>query len=782
MKRLILVAVLALTSFVVGYITDPAKAYYGQSPGYGYFTGAGYDLSGWEVLNVSCSTGGEYGPYNYYNGEDWCNAMPRDLNTAGELIAFIEGRLANGVPNGSYGFGSGTYGDTRARTGAASIVHTMIGTPSGSRSRPPTAAQMTEWRNLVNQYSAAGRIQWGVNAGFSVNSLYQGTDNSPSPNDVTFYSEWRTGPTIVFTAPNGTVYGIRKACGNPMGGTSLPDLENFTMTGRTTVNDTTVLPGQTITFQHYVRNNGPTATSTSIWWVAERTSPAPTATVGGAANSGTYAAGQEKNVFNHNVTIPANAIPNTQYCERVGWDPVNSAGARDGRGTPACATVQYDFSLTPSVNAVVSSAGAPIAGNIAEPGDTVTFTYAVNNTGLTISQPVTCTYRQATYAGYSTTAPVTLFTPVGANCPPVRTFPGNNTNTTTATEINIPLNTVNQSICKSFTISPVSHTGSPASRTAQACVHVAAKPYTRVYGGDISAGNGLADSSGACTSNANGAVVGWNKRAGGSYAGAGALYAVYAMAAITDFASALGSTAGANAQPPGGLSFANTATNFANGLFGGSLGAVPCIADHYATLPTGATNVTSPVNVSNLTTGSYVGAGTITLAGGGNINPNNRAVLYVDGNVYINNNITFPGTWDVGTAPMFTLIVRGNIYIDNDVIRLDGVYIAQRNGASGGEIHTCATSAAALPLSGNLYTTCNPANQPLVVNGAFMAHQVRLLRTRGSLIQSNAAETSATSQGGEIFNFNPVLWINQPEVNDATTPDYDAIISLPPIL
>jgi hypothetical protein len=254
------------------------------------------------------------------------------------------------------------------------------------------------------------------------------------------------------------------------------------------------------------------------------------------------------------------------------------------------------------------------------------------------------------------------------------------------------------------------------------------------------------------------------------------------MASITDFASALGSAGGANAQPPGGLSFANTATNFNNGLFGGSLGSVPCIADYYGTLPTGTPTITSPINISSLATGSYQASGNVTISNGSIVNPNNRITLYVNGNVYINSNITYAGSWDVSGAPMFRMIVRGNIYVDNDVTRLDGIYIAQRNGASGGEIHTCATSAAALALSGNLYTTCNPANQPLVINGAFIANQVRLLRTRGSLAQSTAGEASGASVAGEIFNFSPVLWINQPAATDAETPDYDAIISLPPIL
>jgi hypothetical protein len=767
----------------VGYGVLSTKAYYGQSPGYGYFAPAGYDLSGWEVMNVSCSASGEYGPYNYNNGNTWCNAIPRDLNSAGELIAFVEGRLANGVPNGSYGFGSGTYGDTRARTGAAALVHTMIGTPTGSRSRPPTATQMNDWRNLVNQYSAAGRINWSTQAySFGVNSLFQGTDNAPSPNDVTFYSEYNDGAAIVFTAPNGTVYAIRRECGNPVGGTSLPDLQDFDMSGTSSVNDNTVFVGQSITFSHSLTNGGPTGTSpTSIAWTTQSASlPAgPWGNVS-SGNAGTFNVETKPNIGNETITVPS-VPPDTQICRRIHWTPDTETGG-SGDSAPACATVQYDYNLNPVINAVVTSGGSPITGNIAEQGDSVTFTYQVNNGGTTISRSTSCTIYGLTRTGYypvpspNDSSSDAGYVQPAHGCP--RVFPANSS--TTLVSETVPASTTNRSICRVLNITPATVAGAP--RSTEVCVYVASKPYVRVWGGDLSAGNGLADASGACTANTEGAVVGWNRRSAGSWSGAGTQYAIYAMDVITDFADALYDPGGAPA--PNGLSFANTNSDTNNGDFGGEFGDASCIADHYSSMPAGTPVLTSPINLSSLTSGNYQASGNVTISNGTIVNPNNRITLYVNGNVYINSGaagIQYSGSWSVANMPLFRLIVRGNIYIDNDVSRLDGVYIAQRNGANTGEIHTCMFGGGFTPpaITGTFFSECD---NKLTVNGAFIAHQIRLLRTLGTLSQSNTSEASTVPYITEVFNYSPALWINQPTTSSTPTSDYDAIISLPPVL
>jgi hypothetical protein len=108
------------------------------------------------------------------------------------------------------------------------------------------------------------------------------------------------------------------------------------------------------------------------------------------------------------------------------------------------------------------------------------------------------------------------------------------------------------------------------------------------------------------------------------------------------------------------------------------------------------------------------------------------------------------------------------------------VYIAQKSGATGGSIYTCATSAAPLPLDGNLYSACN---NKLVVNGIFSANQILLMRTVGSVGQANAGETAGSNNAAEVFNYSPAMWLAQPPGGSTTgSSNYDSITSLPPIL
>lgn len=433
-----------------------------------------------------------------------------------------------------------------------------------------------------------------------------------------------------------------------------------------------------------------------------------------------------------------------------------------------------DYNLNPSITTEVNGDTSATA---AEVGDTLRFIYRVANTGTDPSLNASCTIYANVHNGYFATPS----TPTSGNSPPGYSPPSttcpqsfNPGSTQIATET-IAITAANQTICRSLFVSPASPT--VASRGFERCVPVANKPYARVYGGDVTAGNGLSTAPNLCTNNADAAVVGWNRRGAANYAGAGSEYAIYALNAIRDFAAALGSVPAANAQPPTGLAFANTSTNAGNGAFGGSLGTVPCIPDHYGTRPSATSPV--PANFNDMTTGTYAASGNITL-GSGVVDRNERISIFVDGNVFINGNITYAaGTWNIAEVPSLRLIVRGNVYVGRTVSQLDGLYVAQSNGGGNGGFYTCATSAAALPLSGNLFSLCN---SKLTVNGAVVANQVFLLRTNGTLSQSAAGESSAGGRAAEVFNYNPSLWLRQPFLEEETTPDYDAIISLPPIL
>lgn len=904
MKKRLPLIILAVIVFLVSM---KASETYAIDRGwyYGYFTNS-YDSSGDDVLQNNANDG-----YGHYNGSTGgYDSIPPGINDPEGFINFIIGKLNSTRID----YGTANNATNWDRTGAAFMIQTMIGT---SRNRPPTAGEINDWASRIRALSSAGRINWNTYVCAAPNTFYQISrwDYSSYLNDVAWYNATGCGQSIVFYDGSWNAsYIIRRACANPIG-SPVPLQVPWSGQGRTTVSDgtntgtaITVQPGASLTFNHYIRNNGPGAagmwfatygidTPTNPWtaqyynnltlsgspvltrseqdinyydgsggvppapgvladgfsvrwtrtqnfaagtysfrsnsddgerlyvdgvlilddWVSSGAIPyninrSLTAgthtivyeyfesggpgladleytnyTVLGGTNSGSYSSGQEKLVNTQaGVIVPLNAAAGTQYCRRILWDWRNSSAAGEyglgtaGMGQLACATVAASYNLTPSINVQIN--GGAVAGNRAEPGDTVTFTYAVNNTGNGASSNTACTIYGLSRNGYYTppnpsdSVSDAGFVQPAHGCP--RNFAGA-TNTTLVTET-VPAASIvaNKSVCRSLYVTPAIPAGTP--RYTESCVYVTVKPYARVYGGDVSAGGGLVtspNSPNSCTQNSGAAVIGWNKRSASSYAGAGVQFAVYAISTIFDTASSLGGGSG----PPATLSFRNTSTNVANGNFGGLFGTTACIQDHYSTKPSTTTALPASIG-AGLASGSYSATGNVQLSGGV-INPGTKVNIYVDGNLYIGSNITYAGSgsWTSGNVPMLRLVVRGNVFIDNDVTQLDGLYVAQPNGAVGGTIYTCALGVAPftpMTLNGSLGTQCD---LKLTVNGGFVAKQVHLLRTIGTLRQSNAAEASTSGNIAETFNYNPALWISQPPV-PAGAASYDAINSLPPIL
>jgi len=749
LKRL-LIATLVATAFALGYgavswafiVNSPNR-----NPNYGYF----YNLPDGAGTNVLPAI---------YDGN--ANAIPNYVDTAAEYIGFIEGNLSAG---------SGT----QKGIGAAFIINTMEGGGGPS----PSASTLRQWEQDVYYYEGQGWINWNFSYTYSINTYYQGTGAGNNYVDDAFYYDNGTATTIVFGHDGVIQYTLRRACANPVMNANLNhiDMDVYVMSGSTTVSNASPSPGDTITFSHYVKNTGPNTTApTHIFWGAVQTIPAPE-TYPGGGDAGSFNANQQKNVFNHTFVIPPATPPGTQYCELVAWVPSTSWDSSTPRGSPVCATVSSNYSLTPTVNVTVNG-GSSTGG--AEVGDNVTFTYAANNAGPGGSASVGCTVYGLTKPGsYAVPTPADStsdpgFVSPATGCP--RTFALGNT--TIASETidsgSIAAGNLNKTICRSLYVDPASSGGAAAG--AEACVRIVAKPYARAYGGDVSAGNGLDSGSGACATNAQAAVVGWNRGSANGYAGAGAQFAVMAINQINDFSTALGNSGGATT--PSGLAFANTTTGGSN--FGGSFGSMPCIQNYYGTMP--GSVLALPASVSSMVSGSYAGAGPVTLGGGSIVNPNNRITVYINGDVFISSNITYSGSWSVGSMPLFRLIVRGNIIIDNDVSQLDGLYIAQQNGATGGTIYTCGVNSSGTtpfpPTDPTFYSQCS--HQKLTVNGAFIANQVQLGRTIGTLSKATAGETDAAGSAAEAFNYSPIMWIPQP--SNSSNNGYDAITTLPPVL
>lgn len=762
MKKLLVAGVIFL-GLALGYgavaIAYPPfpPGVYNRMERYGFFLNR-YDPSGDRVWKGVAAWGDE--------------ALPPTIDTADEFIGYVKAKL------------TGPFQSSQDRVGASFIIQTMIGNQGNVGNHPPSAAEIAEWEARVRYAESRNLITWRFDYTYVLNSYYQGCCGGSNWDDDGFYDGPGTAPSIVFGDGSGggfgnVIYAIKWKCANPVGTLSaLPDDMNFNMSGTSSVDDPTVVPGQQIIFTHSLTNNGPTATNPStIGWTTHGgpSSSGPWSNQN-TGNPGTFANGQSRDVSTQTVIVPNNAPPNSQICRYISWAPDTQAGAT-GTSTPVCATVQFDFTLIPTVRVEVNDGATP--GDFAEPGDKVEFIYSVGNSGTTATSNIACTiYGLSRNGFYNIPNPADSTSDAGFVQPPhgcPRTFPAGPSSTDIVTETinSVSAADINKSLCRSLYITPASATGGTASH--ESCARIVAKPYFRVYGGDVSAGGGQTQA-GGCLNNLDASIIGWNRGSGTGYAGAAIQHAGLALGRIYEVATSQGNAGGA-APPPSGLAFTNTAP--VGSMYGGTLGSLPCITDYYD--PTGAQALPS-TNLSSLSgIARYAATGPIAI--NGNINPNQRTVLYVEGDVLISDNILYPGTWNMNSLPLFQLVVLGNIYISQTVTRIDGLFIAQADGGSGGVIYTCANpglpATPVLTTGGLVYTSCRNG---LEINGALMAKQVQFLRTRGTLRSATAGELNTSTNIAEVINFSPSLWLAQPPTISGSNSDYDAITSLPPIL
>ncbi len=308
-------------------------------------------------------------------------------------------------------------------------------------------------------------------------------------------------------------------------------------------------------------------------------------------------------------------------------------------------------------------------------------------------------------------------------------------------------------------------------------------PYFSASGGDVESGVQMDVGGTNCATPADphAGVVSWNQE-NSAFDGAGTQYAAYALNYLQDFASAQ-TTSG---MRPSGLAFSNTVhvndPHSGSDTYGGGFGSESsCVPDYYGTHPATPTytgnHALTPADVA--TTGNtktiYVQGGKLTIASNLSIPNGSHTVLYVDGDVDINNSIQFSGNYPggVGDIPSFAVIANGNIYISKAATQLDGLYVAEPDSSgNNGVVYTCANGSPP-SLDNSLYGNCN---SQLTVNGSVIAKQVWLTRTDGTLYGGTPAEA---------FNFSPEVWLtNPPAVSTGSSGAgaYDAYTSLPPIL
>ena len=377
--------------------------------------------------------------------------------------------------------------------------------------------------------------------------------------------------------------------------------------------------------------------------------------------------------------------------------------------------------------------------------------------------------------------------------------------------INVPGNMqVGDRVCVTVSVSPANGellgpsnmVSSSGSSTQSACSSAVENwPYSKIFGGDVVTGGGF----GTCS--LGGVVRGRNTLPS---AGTSTQYAIFAANQVSGFSSAgLRDPSSSEPIPRKGLTFANDDSSLDYGGNFDSMLDMSCLPDYFGSdIYENAESVSGLGNIRNRIAEpndspeevEYLEAsGNMTNfpPAGLEISNSSRKVLFVDGDITINRNITYDdsGWSDRDEVPYFMLVAR-NIYIAPGVTQLDGVYVAQGDDSSAGRLVTCQAD--------NIFNDCQ---NPLVINGSIVAEDIELTRTRGSLSNANVNEgregqnpfnvggcrwTSDASDAGtlgggscaaEIISFSPEMYlaISQLLVPEESF-DYDSYTILPPNL
>ena len=301
------------------------------------------------------------------------------------FISFIKGKLQNGGAN------------SHDHIGAAFIVYTMLGYEPGNNKNGPSSDEIAEWERRIRSpritIDYSGNIESGINSMvFNDNGL-----------DAMFFWFNVSGPALVFKYDGRDMYYLRLACANPVGDMpGLPEVPEWYINGQSYVklntkstsnrsqgvNAVTAKPGDTVYWDHDLRNTGPDDMERDVTINIDRqdrsieTGEQLSFNSNPAGDRGRGRVGQlfyvNKNI-NHTV---GQGDVGKKLCQLVSW--------RDGAWDDsnwydseyACVNVPYNYSLTPTITDNLLES-IPEGENTVEVGATIP---TVNNGGPTKSK------------------------------------------------------------------------------------------------------------------------------------------------------------------------------------------------------------------------------------------------------------------------------------------------------------------------------------------------------------------------------------------------------------
>jgi hypothetical protein len=681
-----------------------AATWTGRAQHYGYFD----NLYGNSNSPYPSGRGPVIDNNDYAPGDD---AVPLSVTTKAQVYNYLYNKYKN----------PGTYGHPGwDRTGASFVVNTMLGNNPGTGSRAVSAAMWSDLQSRLNANSLSVNVQ-NVSASSygNVNTYYQyGNDDVAWYNDPT-----ESGRALVFTSGGKTVYVLLYKCANPLGSLAgLPKPPQWTITPTTTAQKTLsatnpalaaneVIPGDTITWRHVVKNNGPDATDQNVAWRYDNSGNLTGSGGNWTLPSGTASGKSVPNTSSYKAT---NGDLGKQVCRSTWAQPRAWNNSASISSAAVCYNVVYRYGLTPH---------ATFNGSLEMPtelGSTtpITVNQSIDNSGPTLSQPtnlvlVKCTYAPNVPAStYGVTAPNSASSSVGAGCNPIwagaGTYGSGTTTLANASGGSVPPNTAaGTHICYILSATPASATDGRWVHSVPACLSVTKSPKVQAWGADIRGGT---------------IATRPNYDINGKYYGSWAEFGIFGTGPIAGMASNAALAGGS----PSNLSIASLNTlTFANTPTLGNFQPAPAPNGYYTAYKALATSPTPPIPYGTVGNGTH-------------------EVIFVNSSLTLTNNIVYSGSYNSpGDIPRVIIVVNGDIKIDPTVTRIDAWLIAN------GTLYTCSDDTGAV----RKQLTINDCNQQLVFNGPINVNDTRLSRTYGA---------DGTSEGdpAEIFNLDPATFLS----------------------
>lgn len=581
---------------------------------------------------------------------------------------------------------------------------------------------------------------------------------------------------------------------------------SWTSSGSTSINRTNANVGQTVTWNHSVRNNGPADTGSNVRVTIDRYyADMDGNRIGSISNPHNRTGVQIDNGERYN--MPSTSYRMTaadvgrQICERVAWTPSGSAsGSGWKRSTQRCATVPTRYEAYPNINASASVAqpggSVGVRGSVYNVGNnSANVRYSVGRVVLdrdqvgefndsfnrTMSSSPNWRYGQGNISGEEFSVCQWLNLPGDYDCDDasrngsVTAQQGRSTQAFSAS-LDIPSSvSYGEVVCFVMAINNVSTSAAENTRryAGTECLVVSKSPLVQVWGGGLSVGKtfsgGLNSDSRVVTSLTQAPRSETNQSV--AVFGSWAEYGIYAPNSITNMASASGLNRNTETSMAmsswSDLTYTNTGMNaVCDGGYGcyNTANRLPDPSGSF--LVTSDTPRVSSVNVSSRQ-GVVTNSGGSISIGGGTV-PSGRwivvnapsATVTITGNIEYDN-----GPYsNVGQIPQL-IIIANTINIRHGVEQVDAWLVAKSDNALQGVVNTCSTRNSGSALAPTAALSGEMCEQQLTVNGPIIANRLFLRRTHG------AQEDSSNGRGtpAEIINLRPdaYLWARQHMTSDS---------------